>query len=105
MKERLDKLIQGEIEESELSRGRGDEALAGKGVRRNRSKSQMLSLRISSDDYKAIEDVSSVLDLPVSALVRGWILDGLAQHRDSTAADVVERVAADVERLRNIVGR
>lgn len=43
------------------------------------------------------------LDVPISALVRGWILDALAAKRDESVATALDRVTADIQRLRELV--
>ena len=100
-----EKLVQREAEAAEVSRGLDDHLLERKGKRRGHAKAKMLTLRMSANDHAAIERVADELGVPVSALVRGWILDGLAEQRGTSVPDAVDRLAAEVERLRNIVGR
>jgi len=39
----------------------------------------------------------------MSSLLRGWILDALAAHRDESIATALDRVTADIQRLRELV--
>lgn len=90
-------------ERAELTKDRGDDALAGKGVRRNAGKAQMMSFRIAADESKEITRIAEELGVPVSALVRGWVTEGLARHHGASLPDTVERLAAEVERLRALL--
>ena len=72
------------------------------GKRLGRSRSVVQSVRLPTEDFAAIEQLARSADVPVSALIRGWILAGLAQDRDATLSDAVERLAADVDRVRRL---
>jgi hypothetical protein len=37
-------------------------------------------------------------------MIHGWVLRSLAAERDLTLADAVDRLAADVDRLRRLAG-
>jgi hypothetical protein len=39
---------------------------------------------------------------PVSALIRGWVLQGLASEQGMSLRDGIERLAADADRLRRL---
>jgi len=41
--------------------------------------------------------------VPISALLRGWILAGLNARKDETVQTAIERLSADVQRLRELV--
>jgi hypothetical protein len=90
-------------ERAEVTKDKGDDVLAGKGVRRNAGKAQMMSFRISADDSKEIARIADEVGVPVSALVRGWVTEGLARHHGASLPDTVERLAAEVERLRALL--
>ena len=96
----VEALVKEEIEQSEVTKDRGDETLVGRGVRRNAGKGQMMSFRIAADNAKEITKIAEERGVPVSALVRGWVIEGLAQHHGDSLPDTVERLAAEVERLR-----
>ncbi len=75
-------------------------------TRPNRAKSVMFSLRLNPDELAAVQQLASERDLPVAALVRGWIVQRLAAERNAPTdtAAVVERLEADVRTLRKLVG-
>jgi hypothetical protein len=68
----------------------------------NRALATMMSVRLPNDAADAVTDIAAELGLPVSALLRGWILAGLAESAGS-ADQVIDRVSADLERLRGMV--
>jgi predicted DNA-binding ribbon-helix-helix protein len=72
------------------------------GERPGRGRSVVQSVRLPAEDFAAIEELARAADVPVSALIRGWVLAGLAEDRDATLADAVERLAADVNRVRRL---
>ena len=43
------------------------------------------------------------LDGPPASLVRGWIRSGLNAQREDTVQSTIERISADVQRLRELV--
>jgi hypothetical protein len=94
------------IEESEATRGVNDEILlTTPSTRPNRAKSEMLSLRVPAETMRTIEKLAVRCDLPVSAMVRGWILRGLAEDSSDSIEETLARVAADLDRLRGLVTR
>jgi hypothetical protein len=68
-----------------------------KGERRGRSVVQ--SVRLPAE---AIEKIAARADVPVGALIRGWVLQGLATEQGTSLRDEIERLAADVDRLRRL---
>jgi hypothetical protein len=85
--------------ESEATR---DEPLPehAKGERRGRSVVQ--SVRLPAEKFAAIEEVAARAGVPVSALIRGWVLQGLATEQGTSLRDGIERLAADADRLRRL---
>ncbi|MCI4656650.1 hypothetical protein [Cryobacterium zhongshanensis] len=67
------------------------------------NKSVPVAVRLAPDDVAAIEALAEKLDVPMSRLLRGWILDALAAHRDESVATALDRVTADIQRLRELV--
>jgi hypothetical protein len=67
------------------------------------NKSVTVATRVSPDDLAEIETLAGQLDVPVSALVRGWILAGLNARKGGSVRSAVERLSADVQRLRELV--
>lgn len=72
------------------------------GERPGRSRSVVQSVRLPADEFAAIEEIARSADVPVSALIRGWVLAGLAEDRNASLADAVDRLAADVDRVRRL---
>lgn len=67
------------------------------------NKSVPVAVRLARDDVATIEALAGKLDLPMSTLLRGWILDGLAANREESIATALDRVTADIQRLRELV--
>lgn len=67
------------------------------------NKSVTVATRVSPGDLHAIEALASQLDIPVSALVRGWVLAGLNAGKAESLATALDRITADVQRLRELV--
>jgi hypothetical protein len=62
-----------------------------------------VATRLTIDDVAQIEALADRLDVPVSALVRGWILAGLAGGKEDSVTTALDRLSADVQRLRELV--
>ncbi len=67
------------------------------------NKSVTVATRISPDDLAEIEHLAARLEVPVSSLIRGWILSGLNAQEEETVQSTIERISADVQRLRELV--
>lgn len=72
--------------------------------RPGRARSQMLSVRLSPEEADAVAGVAQASGVPVSTLIRGYILRGLSQDRDDSPQSLVDALSQDVERLRRAVG-
>ena len=72
-----------------------------KSIRPN--KSVTVATRVSPEDLHAIEALASQLDVPVSALVRGWVLAWLNAGKAESLTTALDRITADVQRLRELV--
>lgn len=99
--EGLQKVAVDERNASELTRG---EELPDTGVRRNRGRAQVFSVRLDPNDIVSIEAIARRMDVPVSTLVRGWILRGMVEHDNESLANIVERLQVDVKRLGELLG-
>lgn len=66
-------------------------------------KTVTVATRVSPEHLAEIEDLAGQLDVPVAALLRGWILAGLSARKDETVQTAIERLSADVQRLRELV--
>lgn len=74
-----------------------------RGQRRGRSVVQ--SVRLPEAEFADIERLAAQLDVPVSALIRGWILAGLADERSTSLRSAIDRLAGDAERLRRLAAK
>lgn len=87
------------IEESESTRSEPiPEGV--KGERRGRSVVQ--SVRLKEADLAAIEEVAANAGVPVGALIRGWVLQGLAREQQGSVQAILDSIAAEVEQLRRM---
>jgi len=82
-------------EEAEATR---DEPLSADATRPARAK--VLSVRLNPDEFDALHAHAEQLELPVSALVRGWILTQLRADTEGSPAATIDRIARQVEQLR-----
>jgi predicted DNA-binding ribbon-helix-helix protein len=98
---RTEDLIKDAQAESEATRGEPYPAGAT-GQRPNRARSVVQSVRLPADTFTEIEAIAKEHDIPVGALIRGWVLRAVAAERDLTLADAVDRLAVDVDRLRRL---
>ena len=67
------------------------------------NKTVPVSVRLAPPMVAEIEELAQHLDIPASTLLRGWIQQGLAAHHDTTVAGALDQLAADLQRLRQIV--
>jgi hypothetical protein len=70
------------------------------GERRGRSVVQ--SVRLPAEDLVEIERIATQANIPVGALIRGWVLAGLAAERGTSLRDAIEHLAEDAQRLRRL---
>lgn len=84
------------------SEATGDEPIPEevKGERRGRSVVQ--SVRLPAEDFAEIERIAAEAGVPVGALIRGWVLAGLAAERSTSLRGAIEHLAAEAERLRRL---
>ncbi|WP_062520787.1 hypothetical protein [Demequina silvatica] len=100
----LEKRIAAAIEDSETSR----DVAPPEGTparRRNREASSVYSLRLPNEVIAELTVVAAELNLPVSALIRGFILDGLASQRGVDLHGALDRLERDVRDLRRVATR
>lgn len=64
----------------------------------------MQSVRLPEAEFAEIERLADELDVPLSALIRGWVLTGLAEERGTSLRSAIDRIAGDADRLRRLVG-
>lgn len=80
-----------------------DEPMPADAVATRPNKSVPVAVRLAPEDAAALEALAAQLDVPMSALLRGWILSALAAQRHETVSTAIDRIVADVQRLREIV--
>jgi hypothetical protein len=76
-----------------------DEPLSGKATRPGRQRAKVLSVRLTPKEFDELNRYAAALDVPASALVRGWVLDQLHAGSESPVT-TVERIAHELEQLR-----
>jgi hypothetical protein len=67
------------------------------------NKSVTVSTRLAPTELAEIEALAEQLDVPVAALIRGWILAGLNARQGETVQGAIEGLSADLQRLRELV--
>ncbi|WP_130177612.1 CopG family transcriptional regulator [Cryobacterium sp. SO1] len=100
MSSNIQKLVENVAAEADATR---DEPMPPRATPSRPNKSVPVAVRLAPDDVAAIEILADKLDVPVSTLLRGWILDALATHRDESIGTALDRVTADIQRLRELV--
>ena len=90
-------LIREEIEQSERTR---DAIPSGRGVRKNREATTVYSLRLPEAIIAQLNEVADELDVPVSALIRGFILDGLAPREGGDLRSALDKLERDLIEVR-----
>src|SRR5699024_9212217 len=88
--------IQAESEDTELP-----EQVRGS----HKGRAVVQSVRLPEAEFAEIEQMAADLDVPVSALIRGWVLAGLAAERETSLRSAIDRLAGDAERLRRIASQ
>lgn len=67
-----------------------------------RGRSVVQSVRLREDDFAEIQEIAAKHGVPVGALIRGWVLAGLADERGTTLAGAIDRLVGDADRLRRL---
>lgn len=97
----LSKLLAELAEESE--RTIDDESPYPPGtVARYRSDSVVQSVRLDAVDLDRIRAIAEKAGTPVSAIIRNWIVQGLAAEGDASIEGSIDRLAAELQRLKRI---
>jgi hypothetical protein len=97
MTEMPDEDVRSYRQEAEQTR---DEPLSGTAARPGLTRAKVLSVRLNPDEFADLTAYADRLDVPASALVRGWIVSHLRPGADTSPAAVVDRIAREVEQLR-----
>jgi hypothetical protein len=100
MTEISDRALHDYQQEAEHSR---EEPLSPNATRPGQQRAKVLSVRLTADEFDALTQFANTLDIPASALVRGWILNQLSSNLDNNSESpmkTVERIAHELEQLR-----
>jgi hypothetical protein len=73
---------------------------SARGERHGRSVVQ--SVRLPAEEFAEIERLAAQAGVPVGALIRGWVLAGLAAERGTSLRDAIEHLAEEAQRLRRL---
>ena len=98
----LERLIAEETEASERTR---DEPLSERAARKGQTRSVVYSIRLTPEQTKEIQRIAATAGVPATALVRGWVLQGLAAEREGSVEQTVEALSRDVAQLRRQLTR
>jgi hypothetical protein len=96
-REQVEQLLAEETEASERTR---DEPLSERAARKRQTRSVVYSIRLTPEQTQQIQRIAAAADVPATALVRGWVLQGLAAEREGSVEQTVEALSRDVARLR-----
>lgn len=101
--EDLRELVAEETAASEVSR---DQPLSERAVRKGQSRSVVYSVRLTPEQTDEIQRIAKEAGIPASALVRDWVVEGLAAERGTATLDsLVDTLSRDVDKLRRSVAR
>ncbi len=67
------------------------------------NKSVPVAVRLTSEDADAIDQLATAMNVPASVLIRGWIRQALTAKNETTIDSALDQIAADVQRLRELV--
>lgn len=77
-----------------------DRPLSPSATRPGGQRAKVLSVRLNPSEFEELAEYAAALDIPASALVRGWILGQLRSGSES-ARETVDRIARDLQHLRH----
>ncbi|TDD64506.1 ribbon-helix-helix protein, CopG family [Jiangella aurantiaca] len=72
-------------------------------TRPNLAGSVVQSVRLPAAEYAQVEQLARDADVPVSAMIRGLVLSGLAARKNATLKDAINRLIADADDLRRFI--
>lgn len=94
------------VEETAASEETRDQPLSGRAARRGQSRSVVYSVRLTPEQTEEIQQIADEAGIPASALVRDWVVEGLAAERGTATLDsLVDALSRDVDRIRRSVVR
>lgn len=96
-----EKLLQGEMEQSELTR---DHPLTAEQAER-RGRAAVYSLRLPADAVERLEALARQRDVPPSVLARGYVLAGIeSDENPDSVQTLVTRMTTDMAELKKVMG-
>lgn len=99
----LETLVAGETAASEAAR---DNPMSDRATRRGQSRSVVYSVRLTPGQTEEIQRIADDAGIPASALVRDWVVEGLAAERGAATLDsLVDTLSRDVDKIRRRVAR
>ncbi len=96
-REQVEQLLAEETQASERTR---DEPLSERAARKRQTRSVVYSIRLTPEQTQEIQQIAAAAGVPATALVRDWVLQGLAAEREGSVEQTVEALSRDVARLR-----
>ena len=96
----LEKLVRDEIDNAEATR---DDPISESLGHKRSTPAAVYSIRLSPEIRDQVERMAKDLDIPVSTLVRGFVLEGLAERRTLSVRGLIDRIGHDVQRLKDLV--
>ena len=99
----LDELVRTEAEHADTTR---DAPLPEgvKGTQPNKEAARVYTIRLQPDLVDTLERVAKEIDVPTSAVIRGFIQDGLAARQKETAQALIGRITSDSQKLARLLG-
>lgn len=85
--------------ERERAEGTRDDPLSSAVTRPGAPRAKVLSVRLNPDEFDELTRYAGALEVTVSSLVRGWVLDQLRTAAESPV-NTVERIARELDQLR-----
>lgn len=77
-----------------------DRPLSPSATRPGGQRAKVLSVRLNPSEFAELASYAASLDVPASALARGWILDQLRGNGQSVQ-QTIDRLARDIQQLRH----
>ncbi|SDS32057.1 DUF6290 family protein [Actinopolymorpha singaporensis] len=93
----LEDLLRSEAEHAEQNKDAP--SAPGTKVTRGHDRARVLQVRLNEDELAAVTTIAEDSNLPVSTLVRSWILERI-QEPESGPTATMDRIARDLDRLR-----
>lgn len=87
------------------SQANQDAALPEHVAGQRRGRSVVQSVRLPEAEFADIERLAAEHEVPVSSLIRGWVLAGLADENRTSLRSAIERIAGDADQLRRLADK